>query len=186
MRTSPPPTTFSLATLQAGLDSCRGAPRESGSIELIVCRPTVGERRLLDEAELSLTGGLIGDNWHVKPSSKLGRPNPDAELTMMSARAAALIAGPREQWPLAGDQLYVEFDISEANVPPGTRLAVGTAEIEITDHPHTGCGKFIRRFGVDAQKFVNSPDGRALNLRGINARIVRGGIVRTGDTIAKR
>jgi hypothetical protein len=186
MTTSPPQTTFSLATLQAGLDSCRAAPRESGSIELIVCRPQIEERRVLDAAELIPGIGLVGDNWHVKPSSKLGRPNPDAELTVMSARAAALIAGERARWSLAGDQLYVDFDISAANIPPGTRLAVGMAEIEITAEPHPGCGKFIRRFGVDAQKFVNSPDGRALNLRGVNARVVRGGIVRTGDTIAKR
>jgi hypothetical protein len=181
----PTPTKLSYATLQAGLDSCRDAPREAGTIELIVCRPEIDERRVLDEAELTLGAGLIGDNWYVKPSSRLGRPDSATELTMMSARAAALIAGPREHWPLAGDQLYVEFDISKANLPPGTRLAVGTAEIEITDQPHTGCGKFIKRFGIDAQKFVNSPDGRALNLRGINSRIVRAGTVRTGDVIKK-
>ena len=185
MTTQPTPTKLPYATLQAGLDGCRGAPAETGTIELIVCRPEIEERRVLDEAGLTLGGGLIGDNWHVKPSSRLGRPDPATELTMMSARAAGLIAGPREHWPLSGDQLYVEFDISRANIPPGTRLAVGTAEIEITDQPHTGCGKFIRRFGIDAQKFVNSPDGRALNLRGINARIVRAGTVRTGDVITK-
>jgi MOSC domain-containing protein YiiM len=107
------------------------------------------------------------------------------QLTMMSARAAALIAQTPERWPLAGDQLYVDLDISYDNLPAGTRLELGTAQIEITDQPHTGCGKFVRRFGVDAMKFVNSPAGRELNLRGIYARIVRGGTVRTGDTIRK-
>jgi hypothetical protein len=178
-------TTFALPTLQAGLDEVRLAPSEAGTIELIVCRPQIDARRVLDEAELRPGQGLIGDDWHVKPSSKLGRPNPDAELTIMSARAAALIAGERERWPLAGDQLYVDFDIGAANLPPGTRVHVGGAELEITAEPHLGCGKFIKRFGIDAQKFVNSPEARALNMRGINCRIVRGGTVRTGDPITK-
>ena len=112
-------------------------------------------------------------------------PNPRAQLTLMNARAAAAIAGERDRWPLAGDQPYVNFDLSAANVPPGTRLAVGAAEIEVTDEPHLGCGKFVRRFGVDAQKFVNSPDGRALNCRGINARVVIAGTAQTGDKIRK-
>lgn len=180
-------TTFALPTLQAGVDTVRGAPSDAGTIELIVRRPVVEEREPLTEAELCTVNGLIGDNWRAKPSGKLGRPNPDAQLTVMSARAAALIAGERERWALAGDQLYVDFDISVANVPPGTRLRIGDAgaEIEITAEPHLGCGKFIRRFGIDAQKFVNSPEGRALNLRGINCRVIRGGAVRTGDPIAK-
>ena len=178
-------TTFALPTLQAGLGDIRLAPSEAGTIELIVCRPDVEERSVVELAELIPGDGLVGDNWHVRPCSKLGRPNPDAELTMMSARAAALIAGERDRWPLAGDQLFVDFDISAANIPPGTRLLIGTAEVEITVEPHLGCGKFIRRFGIDAQKFVNSPDGRALNCRGVNARIVRAGTVRTGDVITK-
>ena len=178
-------TTFPLATLQAGLDQVRSAPRDAGTIELVVCRTAIGERQLLDVAELDLVVGLVGDNWAVKPSSRTGEVNPNAQLTMMSARAAALIAGPRERWPLAGDQLYVDFDLSATNLPPGTRVRVGTAEIEITADPHTGCGKFVKRFGIDAQKFVNSPDGRALNMRGINSRITRAGVVRPGDAITK-
>ena len=180
-------TTFPLPILQAGLDTVRGAPSDAGTIELIVRRPAVEEREPLTEAELCTVNGLIGDSWRVKPTSKTGAPNPDAQLTMMSARAAALIAGERERWALAGDQLYVDFDISSANIPPGTRLRIGDAgaEIEITAEPHLGCGKFIRRFGIDAQKFVNSPEGRALNCRGINARIIRGGTIRVGDAITK-
>ena len=90
----------------------------------------------------------------------------------MNARAAALVAGDRERWPLAGDQLYVDLDLSGENLPPGTRLAIGSAVVEVTDEPHTGCKKFSARFGLDALEFVNSPEGRALNLRGINTRVV--------------
>ncbi|MHB8692510.1 MAG: MOSC domain-containing protein [Solirubrobacteraceae bacterium] len=175
----------SLTALEAGLDELRGAPKASGVIELVVRRPTIDQREVVEEAVLDVEQGLLGDNWRVKPWSKTGAPNPDAQLTLMSARAAAMVAGARERWPLAGDQLFVEFDLSADNIPPGTALAVGTAEIEITAEPHLGCRKFIKRFGVDAQKFVNSVDGRALNARGVNARIVRGGTVRPGDAITK-
>ena len=103
----------------------------------------------------------------------------------MSSRAAALVAGDRERWPLAGDQLYVDLDLSDENLPPGTRLALGSAVLEVTDEPHTGCKKFTARFGLDAMVFVNSPVGRALNLRGINARVVESGTVRVGDAVTK-
>jgi len=174
-----------LDELRESLDDIRDAPSSEGRIELIVRRPVVEAREVITHGELCTTDGLIGDCWSAKPSSATGLPNPKAQLTLMNARAAAAIAGEREHWPLAGDQLFVDFDLSVANAPPGTRLAVGAAEIELTDEPHLGCGKFVRRFGIDAQKFVNSPDGRALNCRGVNARVVIPGAVRNGDRILK-
>jgi hypothetical protein len=174
-----------LEQLRDWLDQIRAAPSTDGRIELIVCRPAVAAREVIPRGELCATNGLIGDNWNTKPTSATGMPNPKAQLTLMNARAAAAIAGERDRWPLAGDQLYVDFDLSKANIPPGIRLAVGDAEIEVTDEPHLGCGKFVRRFGVDAQKFVNSREGRALNCRGINARVITPGTVQTGDTIRK-
>ena len=174
-----------LDELRAWLDQIRAAPSTEGRIELIVRRPAVEVREVVTHGELCTRDGLIGDNWSVKPTSATGTPDPKSQLTLMNARAAAAIAGDRERWPLAGDQLYVDFDLSAENVPPGTRLAVGAAEIEVTDEPHVGCGKFVRRFGVDAQKFVNSADGRALNCRGINARVVLAGTARPGDTVRK-
>ena len=107
------------------------------------------------------------------------------QLTLMNSRAIALIAGERDRWPLAGDQFFVDISLAEENVPPGTRLTLGAAVVEVTDVPHTGCSKFVSRFGIDAMKFVNSPTGRALGLRGINARVVRAGVVRVGDPIRK-
>ena len=169
-----------LADLEDGVAEIRRSPGDEGTVELIVCRPAEGERRVLTEATLDEDQGLIGDGWHARKA-----PHPGRQLTLMNARAAALVAGSRERWPLAGDQLYVDLDLGEANLPPGTRLGVGSAVVEVTAEPHRGCGKFSRRFGVDAMKFVNSAVGRELNLRGINAKVVRGGTVRTGDAIRR-
>jgi MOSC domain-containing protein YiiM len=175
------------AALENGLETIRNAPRDAGTVELIVRRPGSEEREIVAEAQLDPAAGMVGDNWLERGSraTEDGSAHPEMQLTMMSARAAALIARSRERWPLAGDQLYVDLDLSTANLPPGTLLELGTATIEITDQPHTGCGKFVRRFGVDAMRFVNTELGRQLNLRGIYARIVSGGTVRTGDAIRK-
>jgi MOSC domain-containing protein YiiM len=172
-----------LTTLRAGLAEVRTSPVDDGRVELIVRRPAEDQRELLHEAELRTDVGLVGDKWSVPTDAKA--PNPDAQLTLMNARAAALVAGRPDHGGLAGDQLYVDLDLSNGNLPPGTRLAIGSAVVEVTAEPHTGCGKFARRFGVDALKFVNSKDGRALNLRGINARVIAGGSVRPGDAITK-
>ena len=173
------------AELEAGLDTVREAPTDRGTLELVVVRPEVGEREVLDEATLDLDDGVVGDRWRNAGRSG-GRPaNVNAQVTLMSARAAALVAGDRERWPLAGDQLYVDLDLSGENLPPGTRLGIGAAILEVTDEPHTGCKKFTERFGLDAMVFVNSPEGRALNLRGINTRVVEAGTVRVGDDVTK-
>ena len=172
------------AELEAGLEHVREAPRGNGSVELVIRRPVEGERELLDAAHLDLAEGVVGDRWS---RGKHGRaPDPETQLTLMSARAVDLVAaGERDRWALAGDQLYVDLDLSEEHLPPGTRLRVGTALIELTPPPHTGCKKFVRRFGHEAMLFVNSPEGRALRLRGANARVVEPGVVRPGDAITK-
>jgi len=165
----------------------RGCPRDVGTVELIVRRPAVEEREVLYEAELDPAEGLVGDCWRTRGSKATedGSAHPDMQLTLMNARLISLIAGTRDRWPLAGDQLYVDFDLSNEHLPPGTRLELGSAVIEITDQPHTGCGKFIKRFGADALKFVNTPVGRDLNLRGIYARVIEGGTLRAGDEIRR-
>jgi MOSC domain-containing protein YiiM len=151
-------------------------------VELIVRRPTEGERELLEEAELDLDEGLAGDRWRTSG----GSANKDTQLTLMNARVVDLVAaGDRQRWALAGDQLYVDFDISEANLPAGTRLALGAAVIEVTAEPHTGCVKFSSRFGNAAHRFVNTKPHRHLHLRGINARVVEPGTIRRGDAIRK-
>ncbi len=173
--------------LEAGLDLIRQAPRETGVLELIVRRPAVGAREVLDEGQLDVAIGLVGDTWKDRGSSRTadGRRHPDMQVNIMSARAVALVAGEKARWPLAGDQLYVDLDLSAANLPPGTRLAIGSAVLEVTAQPHTGCGKFVERFGLESMKFVNSPVGRELQLRGINARVVESGTVRVGDAVRK-
>jgi MOSC domain-containing protein YiiM len=174
----------SAAELEAGLEEIRQSPPAEGTVDLIVRRPAEGEREVLEEAELDLVEGLVGDSWLAR-GSRNGPANPLAQLTLMNARVIALIAREPARWPLAGDQLYVDLDLSEENVPAGTRLALGSAVLEVTEEPHTGCAKFTARFGSDAIRFINSPVGRSLHLRGVNARVLEPGRVRRGDAIRK-
>jgi hypothetical protein len=173
--------------LEAGLNEIRRSPKDEGVLELIVRRPKVNAREVLEEAELDLLEGLVGDSWRKRRSSRTpdGRAHPDSQLNLMNARAVALVAQDRERWPLAGDQLFVDLDLSAENLPPGTRLALGDAVIEVTALPHTGCKKFVARFGLDAMKFVNSEVGKELKLRGINAKIVQPGTIRVGAVVRK-
>jgi hypothetical protein len=175
---------FSAEELDAHLDRVAAAPSDVGIVELIVARPAVGERRILDVGELRPGVGLVGDNYLERGSGRTpGSPaDPLAELNLMSARALEAVAGvDRERWPLAGDQFIVDFDLSVGTAPAGTRLRIGTAVIEVTDKPHNGCAKFAERFGVDAARWVNSR--RDLRLRGICAVVIEPGAVSVGDEI---
>lgn len=173
--------------LEAGLDHVRDSPQDSGRLVLIVRRPAVGRRALPAEAVLDRLAGLAGDNWLARGSRKTpdGSADPQRQVTVMNARAAELVAGGTERMPLAGDQLYVDLDLSLDNFPPGSLLAVGRAVLQISEAPHLGCAKFVERFGVEAMRFVNSPTGRQLRLRGLNARVLVPGTVRLGDLAAK-
>jgi hypothetical protein len=178
---------LSLEELEAGLEHIRQSPKDHGRVEMIVRRPTVDQREVLDEGTLDSTEGLIGDNWKSRGSKSMqdGSANPEMQLNIMNARTIALLAQDRERWQLAGDELFIDMDLSTENLPAGTRLGIGEAIIEVTPVPHTGCIKFAERFGTDATKFVNSPAGKELHLRGINARVIQNGKVRTGDTVRK-
>ena len=178
---------LTMEQLDAGLDAIRKSPRDGGIVQMIGRRPQTESREMLHECELDSLVGLVGDNWKARGSSQTsdGASHPDMQLTLMNARAIHLIAQDKERWLLAGDQLFVDMDLSCTNLPPGTRLAIGTAVVEISPQPHTGCRKFVARFGLDAMKFVNSEVGRKLNLRGVNAKVVQNGVVRVGDIAMK-
>jgi hypothetical protein len=178
---------LAMPELEAGLVLIRQSPADAGAVEMIVRRPALGEREVLAQGYLDLDEGLLGDTWRARGSSMTsdGLADPDAQITLMNARAVALIAGDRERWSLAGDQLYVDLDLSGDNLPPGTHLAIGSAVVAVTAVPHTGCAQFRERFGADALKFVNSKSGRSLNLRGINTRVVQSGGIRVGDAVTK-
>lgn len=182
------PTHLDADELEAGLAEITGAPKERGTLELIVRRPEVNGREILDEGELSFEDGLVGDTWKVRGSKRTadGSAHPDMQLNVINARLSRLVAGDRdEDRALAGDQLHIDLDLSHDNLPAGTRLAIGTAVIEVTEQPHTGCPKFSARFGAAALRFVNVGPGKGLRLRGLNARVVEPGTIRRGDTVVK-
>jgi len=178
----------STEALQNRLAHVCAAPGDAGTLEMVVSRPVPEDRAVLESGRLDAAVGLVGDNWLERGSSSTpdGASEPERQLTVMSARFVDLIAGDRTRWALAGDQLYVDLDLSEENLPAGTRLAIGDAVIEVTAAPHLGCAKFVDRFGADAMRLVNSPQGRALRLRGLHARVVHDGDIRPGDTVTKR
>jgi MOSC domain-containing protein YiiM len=173
-------TVLGLEELREGLGHILGSPRDEGRLELVVRRPAENEREVVTEARIEPGRGVVGDSWSSRP-----RPNPDAEVTLMNVRCIALLAGDVDRWPLAGDQLFVDLDLSLANLPPGTRLRIGEALLEASSKPHTGCSKFSSRFGDEALRFVSSREGRAARLRGMNALVVEGGTVRVGDAVVK-
>lgn len=178
---------LSTAELEEGLSFILQSPRLEGTVGLIVRRPDVGEREEVPVGELDLKLGLVGDNWFARGYNKTadGAAHPEMQINLMNSRVISLIAQTRSRWKLAGDQFYVDLDLSEENLPPGTRLQIGSALIEITAEPHLGCKKFMERFGRDAVLFVNSERGKQLNLRGVNAKVIQAGKVATGDVIGK-
>jgi len=180
--------TFAPENLEAALRHIRQAPKDGGLLKLIVRRPEHGEREILQEGKLELVEGLVGDNWRTRGSSRTadGSAHPDTQITIMNARVIDLLAQRQDRWALAGDQLFIDMDLSASNLPPGTKLALGSAVLEITAPPHTGCKKFAARFGQDAVKFINSPAVKELRLRGIHAKVLQAGVIRIGDVARKR
>lgn len=173
--------------LEDGLKEIRQSPKDVGILKLIVRRPQENIREVLQTGELDITEGLVGDTWKTRGSSRTadGSSHPDMQLNIINSRVAALVAQEESRWQLAGDQLYIDLDLSDENLPPGTQLAIGSAVIEVTTQPHLGCKKFVERFGLDAMKFVNSSVGKKLHLRGINAKVIQPGVIRMNDLIKK-
>lgn len=178
---------LSMKELEAGMPYIHQSPREQGILKMIVRRPQDNEREVLEHGELDPSKGLVGDNWKMRGNKHTPdrSANVNAQITIMNSRTIELVAQEQGRWPLAGDQLYIDMDLSHTNLPPGTRLAIGSAVIEVSADPHTGCQKFSARFGVEAMKFVNSNEGKRLRLRGVNTRVIQGGIIRVGDVVRK-
>lgn len=176
-----------LAELEAGLAHVAAAPRERGTLEMIVVRPGEDQRATPQSAACTVDGGVVGDDWVARGSRHTadGRANPDQQVAVVNARYLDLVAGSRDRWPLAGDQLVVDLDLSEDHLRAGDRLRIGEVEVEVTPHAHNGCAKFRDRFGVDAVRFANGPEGRRLHLRGIYVRVVRAGTLHVGDEIQR-
>ena len=180
-------THFSADELEQGIDHILASPTDDGELKLIVRRPGVGARETPQHARLDVEQGLVGDNWLARGSRHMpdGVADPEMQLNIMNTRVVDCVAGSEDRWSLAGDQLFVDMDLSGENLPPGTQIALGDAIIEITEPPHTGCKKFAARFGVDAVVFVNSGHGKSLNFRGICAKVVKSGDIGVGDIAHK-
>ena len=178
---------LTLDELQAGLAAMGDSPIDHGTLEMIVCRPASGERILSETGMLDLSEGLVGDNWYTRGSKMTpdGTAHPEMQITLMNSRVIQLFAQDRACWAWAGDQLYVDIDLSIDNLPPGQRIAIGGAVLEISTLPHTGCAKFTDRFGHDATRFVNLPEGKHARRRGVNTQVVQPGAITVGDTIIK-
>lgn len=176
-----------LAELKAKIPKILDSPKDEGAIKMMTIRPESNQRKIVQELELNRKLGCVGDIWSSKPSSSTpdGSPHPEKQLTIMNSRCVQAIAGSKDRWSLAGDQVYADLDLSLDNIPPGTQLQMGSAIVEVSAHPHTGCKKFVERFGVDALRFVSSPAGKQNNFRGINAFVVKEGTITSSDTIKK-
>ena len=173
-----------LAEIQQTAAEIGSSPTDNGIVEMIVCRPGVDQRLVLQEGVLDITHGLRGDSWETRGNSN-GGADPLRQITVMNSRVLASIAGDCERWQLAGDQLIVDLDLSIDSLPPGTRLQIGEAVTEVTEPPHTGCAKFAGRFGAEALAWANGGEGRLNRRRGMHIRVLESGTVRTGDIIRK-
>jgi MOSC domain-containing protein YiiM len=173
--------------LEAGLENIRQSPKDNGTLDMIVRRPQTEKREVLSEGKLDLIDGLQGDNWKARGSAATPdkSAHPEMQINIMNSRVIALLAQEKGRWQLAGDQLFIDMDLSAENLPAGTKLSIGEAILEITPVPHSGCKKFTARFGLEAMKFVNSDLGKQLHLRGVNAKVIQAGVIRTGDVITK-
>ena len=176
-----------LDELNEGLPVILQSPKDQGTLKAIVVRTEENQRFSPTECHLSPELGLEGDAWAKGCWLSLpdGSPHPDVQITIMNARAIDLIAQRTSSWSLAGDNLYIDLDLSDDNLPCGHRLSIGPSILEVVDRPHTGCSKFAQRFGNDAMRFVNSPEGTRLHLRGIYAKIIAAGKVKVGDPVCK-
>jgi hypothetical protein len=173
--------------LEAGLEYIRQSPKDYGVLNMIVRRPQVDEREVITEGRLDIAAGLDGDNWKARGSSSTSdnSAHPEMQINIMNSRVIDLVAQGKDRWHLAGDQLFIDMDLSIENLPAGTKLSIGEAILEVTPVPHSGCKKFTARFGLEAMKFVNSPLRKELHLRGINAKVIQAGVIQTGDTVRK-
>jgi MOSC domain-containing protein YiiM len=165
--------------IEAGINKILQSPKDNGVLNLIVRRPQEDEREVLEKGELDIEKGLVGDDWLT------GDGNTETQIAIMNSRIIDLIAQDKDRWKLAGDQLFIDLNLTDENLPHGTKLQIGSAILEITPKPHNGCKKFVERFGLDAMKFVNSSVGKQFHLRGIYAKVVQSGTIRAGDAVKK-
>jgi hypothetical protein len=178
---------YPTSELELGLDEIKSSPKDNGVLEMIVRRPETETREMINAGEINVENGLAGDNWKARGSSHTtdGSADPEAQITLMNSRVIQLLAGDKKDWQWAGDQLFVDMDLSMDNLPPHSRIQIGSAILEISAKPHTGCKKFSGRFGVEALAFISTPLGKSLRMRGVNAKVIQAGEIKIGDVVKK-
>lgn len=176
-----------ITELELGIDEIKESPKDNGLIEMIVRRPETETREIINSCEISLVNGLEGDNWKARGSSSTpdNSADPEAQITLMNSRVIQLLSGDKENWQWAGDQFFVDMDLGIENLPPHSRIQIGSVILEISATPHTGCKKFSGRFGVEALAFISTPLGKSLRMRGVNAKVIQAGQIKVGDVIRK-
>ncbi len=183
------PSTFqSLVSLNARLEEIlEAAPKDNATLDMIVMRPDHGERVVPNTFEVRSKDGLPGDHWKNGTGYALddGTGDPDAQICIMMSGCIRAIAGEKKYWPPAGDNFFIDMDLTPTNMPPGTAFSIGSAEFVVTELPHNGCQSFIDRYGRDACLFVNTGVGKVHRLRGIYARVTKDGTVSVGDAVRK-
>jgi len=178
---------YPISELELGIDEIKSSPKDSGVLEMIVRRPETETREIINSVEINLENGLAGDNWKARGSTHTSdhSADPETQITLMNTRVIQLLSGDKENWGWAGDQLFVDMDLSMDNLPPHSQIQIGSVILEISAKPHTGCKKFSGRYGIEALEFISTPLGKSLRMRGVNAKVIQSGDIQVGDVIKK-
>ena len=173
--------------LDAAIPHILAAPKDGAAIEILCLRPERGQRRFVDEIEVTRAQGIPGERWATQPWLRLedGRPHPGIQVCVISRRVLDLVWRDREATPHPGDTFVVDMDLSEANLPAGQLLRAGSAVLRVSEVFNDACVKWKVRYGEAAKDWVTAPGHPALRLRGILCSVERDGRIRNGDRLSK-
>lgn len=179
--------TVTAAALAEALPNVLQAPRDNAPVTMLCLRPAIGERAFPDRISLTRAEGIPGERWLSMPWLRQpdGRPDPAIQVSILPARVLDLVWTDRTGTPHPGDPIVADLDMTEANLPEGTLLRVGTATLRVSGVWNDGCVKWKVRYGADAKAWIVAPGHRELRLRGILCSVEEDGTVAVGDRITR-